>query len=118
MRCDHWHHPVDRVDFGRTACHVIKPHRRTCHWHHRGEIDHVLRGIVERKADPLGQSAGVSLARASQGDFAPFWLGHQFTDGAIKDGARRAERDVAQELFPDQLMNVLEGAGVEPGFLP
>ena len=75
-------------------------------------------GIVEGKGDALGPAKFVNFSRTAQRDLPLIRTGHQLADGAIEGSAGRAERAVAKKLFPDQLVDVLEGFHLETGALP
>ena len=97
---------------------MIEPQGRAGIGHQRGEFGDIGLDIVEREIDPLGKAALIGFTGAVKRHRPGFRIRHQRPDIAVKGGAGGAQRDIADELFPDQLCDVIKGAGGEAGLLP
>src|SRR3954470_9147375 len=105
---------IDGIDFRHPACHMVKQHRRPCIGDFHAECTNVRDwiGKVEldaartRHIESLGGEAGCDLTGISVVD--------DFNDRALRYCTSAREANVANQLFPDQLIDVIETFDAKP----
>ena len=97
---------------------MIQQHRRPGIGHLTAEIPYILLGVGERQCNLLCTPGLIGLQCTAERDFPRIRVVHHFTEGAAKHRTRRAEGDVADELLPDQLIDVCKGFDFETSLLP
>ena len=97
---------------------MVQQHGRARQRHALAKLRHVVQNVAKSELDSLGLATCIGFARAAGGNFPPLWMRHQFTHRAVKHSTGRGERDVAHKLFPNQLVDVFEGLGLETSGLP
>src|SRR6266542_822165 len=109
---------VDEVDLAPSACHEVEQHRRSRVRDPQSEVANVGGGVVEAERDVQRLRDLEGLTAALRGDRPRGGARDHLPDRAAEHGAGAAEGDIADELLPDEPVDVVIGLDVEAGRPP
>ena len=97
---------------------MVEQHRGTGVGNLRAEVPHIGHRVCEFEANASGARDPIGLARAARGDRPSVGGCHDFPDRQAGERGRPAEAHVADELLPDELVDVVEALDGESGVAP
>src|SRR5215475_4312775 len=97
---------------------MVEQHRGPRARDFRAEVAHVGLGIVERELDAALARDVVGLAGAPEGDAPGLRVAHDLGDRALGHRAGARVADVADQLLPHELVDVVEALDAETCALP